>query len=104
MKVVINRCFGGFSLSQAVYKDLNIPWDGYGFLNNKGLVIDDSFDSDSYRADPRLIAAVEKVGVAEAGGGSCAALSIVEIPDGVDFCIHEHDGMESIHEKHRSWS
>ena len=31
MKVVINKCFGGFGLSKEAYKFLNIPWDGYGF-------------------------------------------------------------------------
>ena len=30
-------------------------------------------------------------------------LKIVEIPDGVDYEIDEYDGIESIHEKHRSW-
>ncbi len=30
-------------------------------------------------------------------------LQIVSIPDGVSFYIDDYDGMESIHEDHRSW-
>ena len=53
------------------------------------------------RADPLLVQVVEELGTD--ANGSCAELKIVEIPDGVDWEIDEYDGMESIHEKHRSW-
>jgi len=54
------------------------------------------------RSDEVLIQIVEYMG-AEAGG-SASSLKVVEIPDGVDYYIHDYDGMESIHEQHRQWS
>lgn len=89
MKIVVNRCWGGFSLSEKAYEKLGIPWDDYGFLRNMK------------RNDPRLVAVVEELG--EAANGRFAKLSIVEIPDDVDWEIDDYDGMETIREKHRSW-
>jgi hypothetical protein len=54
------------------------------------------------RADPLLVQVVEELG--EGSWGSCAQLTVVEIPDGTDYEIGEYDGIETIHEKHRSWS
>jgi len=31
-------------------------------------------------------------------------LKIIEIPEDVDWEVDEYDGLETIHEKHRSWS
>ena len=101
MKIVINRCFGGFSLTEPVYKELGIEHGGYGFLRNEDLGIE-SDNRDAVRADPRLVAAVEKIGLKESSG-RCAKLGIVEIPDGVDWEIDEYDGYEHIAEKHRTW-
>lgn len=92
MKVVINRCYGGFSLSEEAYKYLDLPWDGYGY----------AFDSTiEDRSNPRLIACVEALG--EKANGSCAELKVVEVPDGIDVYIHNYDGMESVREVHSSW-
>ena len=55
----------------------------------------------SNRADPLLVQVVEELG-AEANGDS-AKLEVVEIPDRVEYTVEEHDGIESIHEKHRVW-
>jgi hypothetical protein len=90
MKIVINKCYGGFGLSEAAYQELGIPWDGYGYELNED------------RANPALVAVVEKLGYAASGG--CAKLAVIEIPDGVDWEIDEYDGFESVHEKHRSWN
>ena len=30
MKVVINKCIGGYSLSEEAYKFLGLEWTGYG--------------------------------------------------------------------------
>jgi len=57
---------------------------------------------DKYRSHPDLIEVVEKLG--DAADGQCAKLSIIEIPDDIDFYIHEYDGNESINEQHRSWN
>ena len=90
MKVVINKCFGGFSLSEKAYKELGIPWDNYGYAMNND------------RANPKLVEAVEKLG--DLAGGRHAWLSVVEIPDDIEWDIDEYDGMECVEEKHRSWS
>lgn len=54
------------------------------------------------RNDPLLIEAVETL--KKKADGEHAGLSVVEIPDGVAWEIDEYDGVETIHEKHRSWS
>lgn len=53
------------------------------------------------RTDKDLIAVVEELG--EKADGRCAKLSVVEIPDGIEWEISEYDGVETIEEKHRSW-
>ena len=89
MKVVINKCFGGFGLSPEAYKFLNIPWDEYGF----------AFDED--RSNPALVKCVEEL--AAAAGGRYSSLKVVEIPDDVEWEINEYDGLEHVAEKHRGW-
>ena len=101
MKIVINRCWGGFGVSEAVYDELGIKWDGYGYIDNETLGIDGK-DYDAHRADKKLIAAIEKVGL-EGASASLASLEIVDIPDDVEWEIDNYDGMESVHEAHRSW-
>lgn len=101
MKVVINTCFGGFSVTKDVYDELGLKWDKYGYLENEDFNID-SHDYNAYRSDQRLIAAIEKIGAKEASG-SMASLRIVEIPDGVEWKIDNYDGNEHVAEKHRTW-
>lgn len=91
MKIVINRCYGGFSLSKEAYKFMGLEWDNYG----------SSFSDD--RTNPKLIEVVETLGSKVASGG-CAKLSVVEIPDDVSWYIDEYDGMEHVAEKHKIWS
>jgi len=130
-KVVINNCYGGFGLSEKAieeyYKKKKMKWvdkssyntyftipkeeydkiskecyakDGdYRNVNGKGYCL--ISDSDIPRDDPVLIEIVEKMG--KKANGMCADLEIVEIPEDVNFEIDEYDGMESIHEVHRSW-
>lgn len=109
MKIVINDCFGGFSLSP-VATEL--------YAENKGIKLTKKNDAwgvshytegDRYwsgrdvdRDDPILIKVIEKLG--EGANGSFAALKIVEIPDDVDWQIEEYDGREWVAEKHRTWS
>lgn len=140
MKVVINRCYGGFGLSPLAtkrlaelngrecyfYKDAHgsfasnklvkvstdeaereIFWYAYDVPNADEL--DDIgrdghyiyYDSSTDRSDEKLIKVVEELG--KKANGSCASLEIVEIPDGVEYVIDDYDGIETIHEKHRSW-
>ena len=101
MKIVINKCYGGFEVSKEVYAELKLKWDNYGYLSNEDFEI----KSDNYyefRKDKRLISAIEKVGLKKSSG-SLAELKIVEIPDDIKWKISEYDGIETIHEEHRSW-
>ena len=91
MKIVINTCYGGFSLSKKAYKELGIPWDDFGF----------AFSDYGKRNSPELIACVKKLG--KLANGRHANLKIIEIPDDIEWEIYEYDGIESIHKKHQSW-
>jgi len=110
MKVVINRCFGGFSISkeaaelmaemgcERAKKELQETKDseqfyGYGIVEG----MPDGYD----RTSKYLVAAVEKLG--NKASGKLANLKVVEIPDDVEYEIDDYDGSESIHEKHRIW-
>lgn len=53
------------------------------------------------RNDPLLVRTVEELG--EKANGRLAKLRIAEIPDGIEWHIDEYDGIESVHENHRSW-
>lgn len=101
MKIVLNKCFGGFGVTEPVYKELGLEWDGYGCPGNEDFGIEDNNDM-AYRSDPKLIAAIEKVGIKESSG-SLADLQIVDIPDDIEWHIDEYDGIETVHESHRSW-
>ncbi len=78
----------------AITKDLG------EFASNKDLN-GNFYNDDVERNDENLIKVIEEL-KAEANG-LCAKLEIRDIPDGVKFEINDYDGMESIHEVHRSW-
>ena len=84
-KVVLNNCFGGFSLSRKAYEFLGLPWDGYGFTS-------------IYRYDrenQKLVECVETLG-GEASG-QFAELVVEEFDDyNYVYEIHEYDGRESL--------
>jgi hypothetical protein len=89
MKLVINRCYGGYGLSKKAYDALGLVWDGYGYA-----YIDD-------RTNLKLVEVVEKLG--DAASGEHAQLRVVEIPDNTAFEIEYYDGIETVHEAHRTW-
>jgi len=89
MKIVVNRCFGGFGLSKEAYAFLGLEWDDYGFKYNED------------RTNPKLVECVEKLG--ENASGSHARLRVVEVPDDIEWKISDYDGQEKVEEKHRSW-
>lgn len=91
-KIVINTCFGGFSLSD---KALAM------FADRAGLVLSQIFPWEIDRADPELVHVVEMLG--KDANGSHARLKVVEIPADVAWKIEEHDGVEHIAEVHRTW-
>lgn len=122
-KIVINRCYGGFSLSmkalQLLYKKKGenyiYPYkENYstGFSKSsleeadwllkedKGDTIDElpkdcicCYDIYCPRHDKDLVAVVEELG--EEASGDCANLVVAEIPGNI-YRIDEYDGYESI--------
>lgn len=94
MKVLINRCFGGFGFSDYFVEEYHKRTGTY--ISN---LYDDSL---SVRTSNDIIELVEKIGPEKSSGG-LSKLKIVEVPDDVEWEIHEYDGMERIHEKHRAW-
>ena len=79
MKIVINRCFGGFGLSAEA----------------KALLLQQSRWMN--RGDPALVSVVETLG-SEKASGEYAELKVVEIPDDVgEWYITDYDGNETIH-------
>lgn len=103
MKIVINRCYGGFGLSKEAL-DIYCEKKGInpGKWNNTWKFYEDFSDTRIDRTDPILISIVEELG--QNADGYCAELSIIEIPDNVEYYINDYDGMETVHEKHRTWS
>lgn len=85
-KVVINACYGGFSVSDNCARALRLT-DNYQVS----------------REDPRLIDYIERHGSA-AASGPYSKLRVVEIPSDVRYTIEDYDGREHIAEVHRTWS
>lgn len=131
MKVVINRCYGGFGLSDkaimryaelkgiTLYADKRDGWNTYYTIpvNEANRIHEECREKGDYteyngiyfstytigsdRSDPVLIQVVEELG--ESANGSYSKLKIIEIPDDIEWEVNEYDGMESIEEVHRSW-
>lgn len=117
MKVVINDEFGGFGLSDKAFEKL---------LERKGIEFEKSekekfgithyyvaghlgedehylspYDYYNDRADADLIAVIEEMG--KDANGTFSSLKVIEIPDGIEWHVHEYDGLEHIAENHRTW-
>lgn len=85
-KVVINVCYGGFSLSEEaseILRDQGIDIDPcYGYLPD-----------DVPRHDKRLVEVVEKLG--DKANARFSKLNVVEIYSSI-YRIDEYDGWESV--------
>lgn len=142
-KVVINNCYGGFSLSKEgmkryceikdipcwIEEDKKFPsmglftvWttppdqrieekEGEDFYAlsmddrkayNKQYSEQTIYHRDIARDDPALVQLVEEN--EELYSGRCAQLTVVDIPDDVNWTIEEYDGNEWVAEVHRTWS
>lgn len=130
MKLVINKCYGGFGLSDAAYEKL-IEWgvplrdyikekrnpetgcfervpenEGEVIFREKGksLLLKrsywDTWTRES-RNHPLVVRAVEELG--EKASGELARLEVIEIPDDVDYVIEEYDGFEWVTDAQRRW-
>jgi len=143
MKLVINKCYGGFGLSllaqqrylelvgkkayfyhQTKYtfrdgvdeyervvdlKDNRISIETYtedlgeSFTPSIGTTRKSYWYAGSLeRNNLVLVQVVEELGSGRASGG-CSALEVVDIPDDIEYEIDDYDGIESVHEAHRSW-
>jgi hypothetical protein len=89
VKLVVNNCYGRFGLSPKAQ-------ERYWGLKGKNLaeVPREEFARSETieRHDPVLVRVVEEMG--KAADGTCARLTVIEIPDGVDYVIRDYDGME----------
>jgi hypothetical protein len=108
MKVVINRRFGGFNISpQALARTKELTndarWHDIQVFKWGKKVESVHLPSTDIipRHDPILVQVVEELG--EASYGWFSKLLVVEIPDNTPYEIKDYDGMESIHQTHRSW-
>ena len=109
-KIVINRCFGGFGLSQEALRELQKLNDKLVVEHNSEVFPEDSLwlSEDFHvpcphcRANLQLIEVVEKLG--SRANGDYSKLYIVEIPDDVEYTIKDYDGQEWVAEVHRTWS
>lgn len=139
MKIVVNRCYGGFGLSDKAvemvmkrkglgcfrYKQTKYKYrdgveeytrceafSGSDILTHY-LTVDlgektSKLPNEIYwyygnleRDDTDLVAVVEELG--KEANGKFSELEVVEIPDSVKWEIDNYDGIETIHEVHRSW-
>lgn len=98
MKVALNNHYGGFALEIAVTDRLGLPWrNGYVYPEDLGLPEDTP--QIVVRSHPRLIEAIEAVGVDKAHRDWHAgdSIRVVEIPDGVKtLYINDYDGQETL--------
>lgn len=90
MQLVINRCFGGFGLSDAAAAALKAQ--GCGHEHHHG---------DAERSCPALVATVHALG--KGANGGFAKLEVVEVPDGITYRIDDYDGMERVIESGHEW-
>ena len=93
-RIVINRCYGGFGLSNLAAKRYReLAW-----IPEEELF----WTYDIPRDSKILLQVIAELGVVKASGPH-AELKVVEVPEGVKWHIGEYDGMEWIAENHRQW-
>ena len=97
MKIVINSCHGGFSLSEKAQK----LFCQYSMIEWKDWEEDWSY-YDIERNDQYLVRVIEELG--DDANGRFSELKLVNIPDEVEWQIEEYDGLEWVAEKHRIWN
>ena len=91
MKLVINIGGAWFQLSDEAIAELDAEETSVSYEHEHSL-----------RSDPRLVEVVERLGSRRASG-IAGHLIVVEIPDGVNYGIYDHDGREFVFDKDRVW-
>jgi len=111
MKIVVNRCYGGFGLSNKAFEkliELGFPYirekdapnedydseelrivifDSPTTTGSKYMILENSYEEEDKRIHPLIIQVVEELG--KEANGSCTNLRIYEIPD---------DGVEKVYD------
>ena len=86
MKIVVNGCYGGFSLSRKAMKLLGVDDES----------VFDYYHDVKKRTDKKLVSVVEQLGDEASGANSC--LMVVEFPDNAtDYRIVDYDGIEDVY-------
>jgi hypothetical protein len=89
-EIVVNRCYGGFGLSEEAKQRYEELTGGTFELKNELI-----------RDDPVLVRVVKELG--KNANTDYSELEVIEIPDDVQWEIGEYDGLEWVAEKHRVW-
>jgi hypothetical protein len=106
-KIVINRVYGGFDLSDEAYSFIakKKGWQHACNDYDRSYFITDNNDCmyafDLNRDDLDLVQCLETLG--HAADGNYSELKIVEVPSDVNWTICEYDGIEWVAEQHRTW-
>ena len=90
MSIVINKKYGGLDCR---VRGLN--------CTERWVVMRSTYFHRPTRDDPILVRVVETLG--EKANAEYAYLKVVKIPLDVKWYISDYDGIEEIHECHRSW-
>lgn len=104
MEIVLNKCYGGYGLSDEAVR-LYLTMKNIPIVLNKRYsdhlfiyyIVGDNDRFSDYnisRTDPVLIEVVKKLG--KRANDNSAELVIISIPDGCQYLIDDYDGMESI--------
>jgi hypothetical protein len=101
MKIVLNKCYGGFKVTKHQAELLGYEWKQFPNAMRSAfasrLKIDDGYaegaNEDKDRVNPILIESVER------GDPSSWAsdLYVYEIPDGAHWVISNYDGVETLY-------
>ena len=100
MKVVINTCYGGFGVSREALHRLRELGEETALKENY-MRFHESYCDEIPRDSSLLIQVIGEL--CDAANGSLARLTVVDIPDGIEWEIEDYDGWEKVVEKHRSW-
>ena len=82
MKIILNKCYGGFGISNEA-------------LHLAGITDADEWEYDDLRINPEVIKAVETLG--KDANDRYSNLVVIEIPDtATDWEVEEYDGYETM--------
>ena len=84
MKILVNRCYGGFGVQDYAIKEIGLDADEY-------------YSDDELRVNPDLIALVEIKG-SDYCGKHYSELVVVTIPENAtDWVVDKYDGYENLY-------